>query len=418
MNKAVMLFSLASIVLALVVAGIGLRLGFVPDREQESRHPWSSQDQRALANKLKGAGVSLQAIKAYEDYVASGAVDKKTFSSLSYTIGKMYMEAGRYEEALSWLYRVELADPATPLKADVGSKIVNCLERIGKFNAAEYALNKHASRDSKPAGNKGSTVVARIGDEKVYLEEINEALDAMPQWMRKQFQSKEKKVEYLKKYVGDLLFYRKAVKLEYDKDPVVRKQLKVAERDLLVNKVLQEELKDKITIEPDDLQNYFQAHTKEYEEKEAVSVSLIKAGMKEIADRIKEELSKGKSFSDLAREISLDEATAKNGGKFNGWVRNGEDDLGIGNVDEVSRVLFAGNKTEITPAVEAGGYYYIFKIEDTRPAKMPDFTEVAERVKNDYYMQKLKISYQNLMDQILKTSEVKLFPEAITGEGS
>ena len=43
---------------------------------------------------------------------------------------------------------------------------------------------------------------------------------------------------------------------------------------------------------------------------------------------------------------------------------------------------------------------------------------VFERVKNDYYMQKLKISYQNLMEQILKTSEVKLFPEAITGEGS
>ena len=48
---------------------------------------------------------------------------------------------------------------------------------------------------------------------------------------------------------------------------------------------------------------------------------------------------------------------------------------------------------------------------------MPMFEESAERVQNDYYMQKLKTSYQNLLDQILKSSEVKLYPEVLAGKG-
>jgi parvulin-like peptidyl-prolyl isomerase len=326
------------------------------------------------------------------------------------------MEAGQYEKALSWFYRVEIADPETTLKADVGSKIINCLERTGKYHAAEYALSKRASHE-KESRQKGGKVAAEIAGEKIYLEDINDALDSMPEWIRKQFEGKEKKTEFLKKYVADELFYRKAIKLEYDKDPEVRRKLANIEKELLVNKVLEEEFKDKIKIEEDDLQNFFEAHKQDYLRKEAVKVSLIKAGMKEIADKITENLKSGKDFNQLAREISLDKETAENGGKFSGWVRKGEDDLGIGNTDEVSRVLFTTKKGKITTPVEAGGYYYIFRVDEKRPAKMPTFKESMERVKNDYYMQKLKISYQNLLDQILKSSEVKLYPEAVIGEG-
>jgi parvulin-like peptidyl-prolyl isomerase len=415
-NKSSLILSFSSVCLAFVVVFLGFKMGFSPTKEKTAQLSWTHEDQRSLANKLKGAGLALQAVREYEQYIKIAPIDKKQLANLSYTLGKMHMEAGQYEEALSWFYRVEIADPETTLKADVGSKIINCLERTGKYHAAEYALSKRASHE-KESGKKGSKVAAEIAGEKIYLEDINDALDSMPEWIRKQFEGKEKKTEFLKKYVADELFYRKAIKLEYDKDPEVRRKLANIEKELLVNKVVEEELKDKIKIEEDDLRNFFEAHKQDYLRKKAVKVSLIKAGMKEIADKITENLKSGKDFNQLAREISLDKGTAENGGKFSGWVRKGEDDLGIGNTEEVSRVLFATKKGEITLPVEAGGYYYIFRVDEKRPEKMPAFKESRERVKNDYYMQKLKISYQNLLDQILKSSEVKLYPEAFTGEG-
>ena len=417
MNKSVIILSLLSVCLAMVVVFLGFKIGVGPAKNPPPQHSWTPDDQRSLANKLKSAGLFLPAIREYEGYIRTAPVDKKQLANLSYTMGKMYMEAGRHEDALACFYRVEIADPETPLKAEVGSKIINCLERTGKYNAAEYALSKRASHE-KPEEQKVSTVVAEISGQKIYLEDVNNALDSLPQWMQKQFESKEKKVEFVKKYVADELFFRKALKLEYDKDPGVRKKLKSVEKELLVNKVVEEELKDKIKIEEDDLRNYFEARKKQYAQKEAVKVSLIQAGMQEIADKIVAKLKSGQDFNALAREVSLHKETAKNGGRFNGWVRKGEDDLGIGNVEEVSRVLFAAKKGEFTRPVKAGEDYYVFRVEEKRPEKMPTFKESEERVRNDYYMQKLKLSYQNLLDQILKSSEVKLFPEAVTGEES
>ena len=167
-----------------------------------------------------------------------------------------------------------------------------------------------------------------------------------------------------------------------------------------------------------DLKNYFEAHKSDYAEKEAVKVLLIKAGMEEIADAISARLKAGEPFGALAREVSLDKPTAENGGAFPGWVRKGEDDLGIGNREEVSRVLFSAQPGDFTPPVEAGGYYYIFRIEEHRPERMPEFTEVSERVKNDYFMQKLKASYQDLLDRTLQSAQVTLYPEALAEEGT
>ncbi|MCP4714861.1 MAG: hypothetical protein GY868_07075 [Deltaproteobacteria bacterium] len=413
MNKAASILSVVSICLAAAVVYVGIQLSGGPAGKPVRSAAWTAQDQRSLAGKLKAAGLTEQAIAAYTEYIRMGGSERTQSANLFYSLGKMAMEAGRYEEALGWLYRVEIADPATSLKAEVGSKIINCLERSGKHNAAEYALGKRTSRGAD-AQKTGSTVVAEVAGEKIYLEDINEALDALPEWMRTQFDSREKRGEFLKKHVADELFMRKALKLELDKDPAVRKQLKRVERDLLVNKVVESELKDKIKIEPDDLKNYFEVRRDQYKQKEAVKVSLIKAGMHEIAEKISERLRAGEDFYALATEVSLDKATAPNGGRFGSWVRKGEDDLGIGNVAEVSRVLFSTAQGVVTEPVTSGDDVYVFKIESTRPEKMPEFSAVREQVQNDYYRQKLTVAYQALLEQILKSSEVKLYPEAMT----
>jgi parvulin-like peptidyl-prolyl isomerase len=417
MNKAAVALGMLGIGLAVAAVALGLRAVSLSAGAQTLGGAWTIEQQRELAGKLKGAGLLPQAIREYEAYVRTAAVDSRQLANLCYTIGSMSMDAGNYEDALAWLYRVEIADPGTPLKTEVGSKIINCLERTGKYSAAEYALSKRAAGQTESAAGD-RTVVAEIGNDKIYREDVNAALDSLPAWMRAQFEGNDKKINFLRKYVADELLYRKAVKLEYDKDPEVRRKLENLKREMLVNRVLEQELKDKITVAPDDLKNFYEAHRQNYVQKEAARVRLIKAGLPEVAEKIVAQLRTGKDFAGLAREFSLDNQTALNGGLVDGWIRKGEDDLGIGNADGISRVLFAATKGEITPPVEAGGYHYIFRIEDTRPEKIPAFEQIAEQVQNDYRMQKLNASYQQLLEQILKTSDVKLHPEKLAGEGS
>lgn len=415
MNKAALVISLVCLCCVLA-GGFFLMQGGVPaGMRPGAGRSWTPDDQRELAGRLKGAGLTRQSIHEYEQYAQTATLDRPTLANLSYTIGKMYMDAGDYEKALAWLYRVEIADPQTKLKTEVGSGIVTCLERAGKYSAAEYALSRRTSGAAQPGRTQG-TVIAEISGEKVYLEDVTEAIDRMPEWMRTQLAGKQAKLEFAKKYIADELFYRKAVKLAYDKDPELLSKMKDVEKELVVNKVIETELKDKIKVEDDDVRNYFDAHRRDYEQKEAVRVSLIKAGMKEIAEKIVKDVKAGKDFNKLAQEISLDKNTAGNGGRFSGWVRKGENDLGIGSVAEVSAALFGRKTGEITQPVAAGDAWYVFRIEETRPAQLPDFDEVKDRVKNDYSMQKLKVLYQGMLDQTLKSSDVKLYLEKISGD--
>ena len=192
--------------------------------------------------------------------------------------------------------------------------------------------------------------------------------------------------------------------------------MKMAQRELMVNRVLETELKEKVKIEEDDLKNYFEAHKADYDQKEAVKVSLIKAVNKEVAEKIFKELKAGKDFNAYAKEISLDKNTSKDGGIFPGWVRRGEDDLGIGSAEAVLKGALCGKEGRIDTPVQAGEDWYVFRVDEKRPAQAAAYSDVQDRVKNDYSMQKLKSSYQALLDQILKSSDVKLHLEAVTGE--
>ncbi len=82
----------------------------------------------------------------------------------------------------------------------------------------------------------------------------------------------------------------------------------------------------------------------------------------------------------------------------------------------LQRFYFQLKKGELLEPVQAGESWFVFRIEDTRTAQPTTYDEAKERVKNDYSMQKLKSSYQSLLEQTLKSSDVKLHLEAVTGE--
>ena len=410
-------FSSAVILLFAVLAVLVLFSGEGKLAGHRSTAKRESDIYRNLANKLKSVGITEEAIKQYENYFNTAMVDKRTRSNLAYTVGKLYMEEGHYEKALSWLYRVDMIDPDTSLKSEVGSKIVHCLETLGRFHAAEYALEARSSlREDRGDETKGGNVVAEIGSREITLREVDEALDELPPWMKEQFKGKEKKVEFMRKYVADELFYRKAKKLEYDKDNELRNKTAQFMKQLMVNKILEKEIKDKLAVADDDLKNYFKANQDRYKERAQARIQLIKAGMEEIANNIVEELKKGKDFAELAREISLDEESAKMGGKWNDWITEGEDDLGIGSVDKVSEAIFSTPPGDVSPIVKAGDYYYVFKVDEKKPEQMRNYEDVQEWVKNDYMNHKMKIAYQNLLEQVLASSEVKLYPHVIMEE--
>ncbi|MFH0924898.1 MAG: hypothetical protein V1872_04585 [bacterium] len=275
-------FSLIVLMMFLTLLIIELKK---PNRQESiTNKNWTGEMERELASKLRSVGLNEESARHYEAYLSESDPLPKERSKLAFSIGSIYMDAKDYEQAIRWFYQVEIADPQTDLKSEVNSKIINCLEHLGRYHAAEYALNARTSLDSndkKKEEGKGGKVIAKIGNDEITMSEVDRQLEEMPPWIKNEYKNKEKKKEFIEQYVVSELLYRKGLKKGYDKDKEVRSQVDQIVKQLIANKVKEEEIKEKVKIEEDDVKNYFQANQDKYKEKEKVKT------YEEVKERVK-----------------------------------------------------------------------------------------------------------------------------------
>ena len=89
-------------------------------------------------------------------------------------------------------------------------------------------------------------------------------LDDLPPEVAASVSGPEQRAALLRRYVAEELLWRKALKLEYDKDPEVRRRQEALRRQLIVDRLVQKEVFDKIELDPADLRNYFEANRERY----------------------------------------------------------------------------------------------------------------------------------------------------------
>ncbi len=404
-------------ILVLLAAGGAVSLFLDPrNAPSEGIRGIRGEARRDLAGKLLSAGLRGKAIEQYERYLLEADLPEDRRAKIAYTLGTLCMEEGNYEDALSWLYQVEMLDPKTPLAPEAGSKIVACLERLGRFAQAQYSLDARSSLDKEGGDEfKGDEVVARIGEDVITQAEIDEAIDALPEWMRSAAEDPAQKRAFLEQYVAEELLYKKAKRLELDKDPSVRKQAERAMRQLMIRKVLEDEIEDEVKISEDDIDLYYRANRNRYAEKEAFKIRMIKAATDRLPE-IRKALAEGRAFSSLAREHSLDERTSGKGGEIEDWVEEGLDPTGMGDPTRLWQALSNRSEGEVTEPIRVDGTSYLFQVTSHRPPRAFSLEEARKQVEADLTRERFEKAYRELVQQALKVSEVRLFPERL-GKG-
>ncbi len=269
----------------LAVLGLAAVLLFWPSG---SVAPWRSGDGdldqlRQVASKLKAAGALDEAADLYEDYLQRATdVPAESRARIAFSLGTTYLDRGRYEQALRWFYEAEtLGEGALSpsLSQEVGRKIVHSLERLGRYQAARAALESQVAlpsnaEESGRRDDSADPIVARLGEREIHRSEVEAALDALPPQMAEAFSSGEQRADFLRQYVAEQLMYRKAQKLEIDKDPEVRRQVENLMRQLVISRFVEQEVVSRAFGDQDgsvaeaDLETWYRANRERYGDKE------------------------------------------------------------------------------------------------------------------------------------------------------
>ena len=248
---------------------------------------WDSEKQRQYANKLKAEGLTQQAITAFEEYLNSGKISASIRSNIYYSLGEMLYQEKAYAQALAYFYKSEIANSQTELQKELGNYIVQCLEHLNRTLDAKYQLESRTllsgeQKEEKPA----QEVVARIGEKQITLGQINKELAQLPASLQNIYaKDKAAKLEFIKQYVCNELLYDKGVRLGLRTDPQIRETAELMTKQLIVQKVLEKEVQDKLTQDSTDIENYYKAHQARYTETAQLKIKHILVDSQEQAQK-------------------------------------------------------------------------------------------------------------------------------------
>jgi len=246
---------------------------------------------REYANALVNRELYGQAVREYENYLSFYKVSGAQKSNITFTIANIYFERMHdYENALANYLRIKHVYPDKNLETQVDRQIVACLERLNRSSDAKQALDEATALDpSKVKPSRPGKVIARIGDRPVTNEDLRYQLGQLPDYMRDQFKDKKQKLDYLRNFIATELFYDAAKRKGLDRDRDVVEGAFQAQKSLMVQKYLQDEIAPQIKESTDDLKLYYKANLDRYAEKDA-----------------KGKVKKQKSFEEAQKQVSDD----------------------------------------------------------------------------------------------------------------
>ena len=233
----------------------------------------TAEQKRQLANVLYNQQLYEQAVNEYVDYLQNYPLDVKEQASISYMIANIYFERLQdYENALAYYLRIKQLYPESSIQSEATKKMVECLERLRRSTDAQQMVEQTAALDEsqKPSTRPGE-VIARIGSREVTTGDLQLEINRLPVYIQEQIKSREQKIEFLKNFIAQELLYDSAKRKGLEKDKEVREGLILAEKSLMTQKLLQEEIERSVSPETytnADVELFYKANSERYAEKD------------------------------------------------------------------------------------------------------------------------------------------------------
>lgn len=249
--------------------------------------------------------------------------------------------------------------------------------------------------------------LAKVGNATITQADLEREIKTLPEFAQKLFEGSGGKEKFLNELIKKELLYQEALKKGLDKDPEYQRKVEEFKKLTLIGQLLEKEVESKTKVTDQDIKNYYEKHKSELAPVTQIRVSHILVKSEEEAKNISESLRKGGDFAKVAREKSVDAATAKNGGDL-GYMSKGQ------MLPEIEVAASRLKPGEVSEPIKTKSGYEIIKVTDVKFGKPMEF----ERVKNVLFQrlsaEKQKEVFDAYMENLKKSYKVEINKEAVS----
>jgi len=274
------------------------------------------------------------------------------------------------------------------------------------------------------AGAEG-TVIAEFewdGKQRITLEEMMQEISELPEYKQRQYQDKEGLYEYMTLMAESRLILCLAKDQNLNEDPEILKKVKDYLHELMIDKLTEQEVDQKISLSEELYQAYYDVNKENYVRPEQVRLLCITLQDKERADEVFAEIKAGKDIAVSAQELS-------DRGEL---VGPGANPAAPGDTDYISRNSYPTgtepfmdaafnakigeiHSSVIEVEVQGQKFYMMFRKDEARDAFQRPFSE--EDVRKDVIRKVEREQRDELMENWIKLlreqAEVKTFIDRI-----
>jgi peptidyl-prolyl cis-trans isomerase SurA len=166
------------------------------------------------------------------------------------------------------------------------------------------------------------------------------------------------------------------------------------------------EIRGKVSITPEEIQRYYEAHREEFSTPERIEVAHILfrlspdassdqvAAATAKAEAVSKQLKDGADFAALAAQYSED-GSGKDGGSL-GWFKRGE------LLDGLEKAAVQLKVGEVSPPVRTKVGIHILKLEGREDASSQNLDELAEQIKQQLYTAAMEERFQKWLTEELR----------------
>lgn len=255
-----------------------------------------------------------------------------------------------------------------------------------------------------PAAEVGE-VAARYGDGVMTVDELIVELQRLPARSR-QLMDKTGRERFVENYILHELLFEEGIRRGIDEDPDIRRQVNDMNRRLVVQKLVKE-LQAVPPITDEEIAKYYEDNKTRYSTT-TLRARHILVREEELADDLRSKLGEAPdSFEELAKEHSVDTASARKGGDL-GFFGHGR------MVPEFEAAAFALREPGDLSAVVKTQYgYHIIKLEERREGQGKPLDQVREQIRSSLRHEAVQKRTQEHYEDLKKEAAIQIDTEVV-----
>lgn len=378
-----------------------------------SAYPIPPEQIRTLASALESQGLYDQAVSQYKKYLDAAEIPIEQRANILYRIGSLYLDnLHDYENALASFLEVSHLYPQAKIAPEAEKRMVRCFEELQRGGDAQRKLKQLTDLEAEEEEGTGP-VVAQIGDRRITRDQLERELNQMPENQRKYYDDPQKRRQYLQSKLFEELLYDMALRKEYQKDREIRQQMRRVEKMMLAQKVLREEVNDKIQVSDGDIELYYKANQDQFKIPLTAKIAHILTSSQEKAEEAQKAVSEGMAFEQAVQQFSEDNASKSNNGSL-GTISQGSQYVPtVGQAPEIVERLLALDAQAVSEPIQSEKGYHLFKILEKTPERIQTLDEVKQRVQSLVGQRKAAELQDALLQRLLKAEKVKIFDQSL-----